>query len=180
MIIRPIRKSDTKGGFCCGRPALDQFFAKRAWSHEQANVSRAYVLQDDGASDGKPGAILGFYTLAAKSIERERLRDPLPGGLPKYPLPVFYVGFFAVAEHHQGRGWGRRLMADALRRCIEGVQQVGAVGVFLDSLDANSTAFYRSLGFLDIPPEPSRGADSPQPMVLPMSVLLAAGPTSDE
>ena len=180
MIIRPIQKSDTEGGFCCGRPALDQFFVRRAWSHEQANVSRTYVLQNDHTSDGEPGAILGFYTLAAKSIERERLRDPLPGGLPKYPLPVFYVGFFAVAEHHQGRGLGRRLMADALRRCAEGVQHVGAVGIFLDSLDDKSSAFYRSLGFLNIPREPSAGADSPQPMFLPMKALLAARPASHE
>lgn len=174
MIIRPMQESDTEGGFCCGRPALDTFFAKRAWSHEQTHVSRVYVAQQQDVSEGTPGAILGFYTLAAKVLERERVRAPLPGSFPRYPLPVFYIGYFAVSKDHQGRGLGRRLMGDALRRCTEGAQQIGAVGVFLDSLDDESTAFYHRLGFVDILRDPSAAPNSPQPMLLPMKTLIAA------
>lgn len=177
MLIRPIQKSDAEGGFCCGISALDAFFAKRAWSHEQSNVARVYVLQDDNSPSGGPGAILGYYTLAANSIERERLRGSLPGSFPKYPLPAFYIGHFAVLASHQGRGLGRSLMADALRRCVEGAQQIGAVGVFLDSLDDKSTAFYRKAGFVDILRDPSAAPDSRQPMFLSMRVLLQAKPT---
>lgn len=176
MIIRPIQKADTKGGFCCGRPALDAFLQKRAWAHEESHVSRVYVLVDNDELGGAGATVVGFYTLAAKEVARERLRGPLPGSLPKYPLPVFYIGYFAVSEAHQGQGLGRRLMGDALRRCAEGADTIGAVGVFLDSLDDQSTAFYRRLGFVDVPREPSAAGDCPQPMFLSMKDLLAARP----
>ena len=53
MIIRPMQESDTEGGFCSGRPALDTFYAKRAWSHEQTHVSRVYVAQQQDVSEGR-------------------------------------------------------------------------------------------------------------------------------
>lgn len=170
MIIRPIKESDIKGGFSCGEPALDTFFNKRAWTHEQAHVSRVYVLVDETDEE----AVLGFYTLSAKEVERDRLREALRGSYPKYPLPVFYIGYFAVSKEHHGRGLGRRLMADALRRCAAGAESVGAVGVFLDAVDDKSTTFYRRLGFVALPRAESAAAGSPQPMFLPMKTILAA------
>lgn len=172
MQIRPIRRTDGEGGFSCGEPALDTFLAKRAWTHEQNNVARVYVLDDETA----PGIVLGFYTLAANTIERERVRASLPASLPKYPFPVFYVGHFAVTLQQQRRGLGRRLMGDALRRCLEGAAHVGAVGVYLDSLDDRSTAFYRRLGFAEIARAPGTPAGGPQPMFLPVRDLQAAKP----
>lgn len=178
MIIRPIEKSDSKSGFCCGRPALDVFFSKRAWDNNQAGVARVFVMQDDAGLAGDRGAIVGYYTLSAKEAGRERLQKPLPRSLPKYPLPVFYIGYFAIAEQYQGRGFGRQLLANALRRCLEAAQDMGAVGVLLDSLDDQSTAFYRSLGFEEIPHAPGTPIDGPQPMFLTMAAIARAKPAS--
>lgn len=179
MVIRRMQKADTKGGFCCGRPALDDYFARRAWSHDQANVARVYVLAAQSPSGKGAGEIVGFYTLASKELARERLRSSLPGQKPKYPLPVTYIGYLAVREDFQGRGLGRSLMKDALEQAVKAAEIVGSVGVFLDSLDNKSTAFYRRLGFVDIPRDANAPANGPQPMFLPMKTLLdAARPTS--
>lgn len=174
MTIRPLLEEDTRGGFSCGEPALDSFLAKRAWSQEIGHVARTYVLVDDEQDRVANREILGFYTLAASNIERDRIRGPIPQSLPRYPMPVFYVGYFAVAESRQGEGLGKTLMADALRRCAEGAATVGAIGVFLDSLNDASTAFYRRLGFVEIPRSPGATTDDPQPMFLTMKDLIAA------
>ena len=172
MRIRLLQKHDIQGGFSCGESALDTFFAKRAWDHHSKGVSRVYVLEDPAG----PNEVLGFYTLSAKEVERERLQKPLPQSLPKYPLPVFYIGYFAVSKARQGQGLGRFLMGDALARCAEGAQIVGAVGVFLDSLSTGSTQFYKELGFEPIPPHPTQTEPNPQPMFLRLDAVLAALP----
>lgn len=173
MRIRPIQKSDVKGGFSCGKPTLDAFFSARAWPQHQANAIRVYVLEDPA----RPGVVLGFYTLAASTVERERARPVVTGSaLPPHPLPVFYIGFLAVARGEQRQGHGRRLMGDALRRCLSGAESIGAVGVFLDSLDDDSTAFYQSLGFQPLQRAPNAPGNGPLPMLLSMRELQASKP----
>ncbi len=173
MQIRPMNQADAKGGLSCGKPALDVYFARRAWAHHQQGVAKVFVLEQLAA----PGGILGYYSLAASSWERDRLQGPLPGSLPTYPMPLFYIGYFAVTQARQGQGLGRRLMADALRRCVDAAESIGAMGVGLDSLDDGSTRFYAQLGFVKVPAEPTRPADDTrQPMFIPMRTLLASKP----
>ena len=51
------------------------------------------------------------------------------------------------------------------------------MGVGLDSLDEDSTRFNAQVGFVEVPAEPTRPADDTrQPMVIPMSTLLASKP----
>ena len=68
-------------------------------------------------------------------------------------------------------------MADALRRCVEAHESIGALGIGLDSLDDDSTRFYTQVGFVAVPPEPSRPTgDTRQPMFRAMRTLIAAKP----
>lgn len=169
LSIRNIERVDTKSGFACGVQVLDEFFAKRAWEqHSKNRANRVYVLVDE-ARDG----VLGFYTLCAKEIVRSRLQDVVPKSAPPYPLGVFYIGYFAVAKAHQGQGFGSRLTADALRRCAEGAETFGVVGVVLDSLNEGSTAFYRRLGFVEFAGAGGALPDGPTSMILPIQDLLA-------
>lgn len=165
MLIRPLGPSDAGRGFSCGVASLDHYFRRHAHANQSADIARCYVLTTEGAD----APILGYYTLSTRSVEPTALSSLLAGDLPRFPLPVLYLGRFAVAEAAQGRGRGRLLLGDALRRCLAVADVVGAVGVFLESYDARSTGFYAQLGFAAV------GRDvSPLPMFLPMATLRRA------
>ncbi len=165
MIIRPLRQQDVKVGFSCGEPDLDTYFAKRAWPHECEGIARIFVLDDETRS-----GVVGFYSLSNKSLDREVIAPVLKRSLPRFPLPVTYLGCFAVSTAHQRQGHGVTLMGDALHRCLLASQSIGSVGVFLHSLSPGSTAFYRTLGFIEVPPLTTNH----QPMFLAMDTLQRA------
>ncbi len=162
MIIRRIAKADGGGGFSCGEPTLDAFLVKHAYRNDQAGIGRAYVILD--APDATE--ILGFYTLSASSATPELLKPVLGSGLPKYLLPVSYIGMFAVTTSRQGQGIGSELMRDALMRSAAAAHAVGSTGVFLHSRDEKSTAFYTRIGFVSLGTEATH-----RPMFIPMSVV---------
>ena len=162
MIIRRIAKADGGGGFSCGEPTLDSFLAKHAYRNDQAGIGRAYVILD--APDATE--ILGFYTLSAGIATPELLKPVLGSGLPKYPLPVSYIGMFAVTTSRQGQGIGSELMLDALMRSAAAAHEVGSTGVFLHSRDEKSTAFCTTLGFVSLGTEVKN-----RPMFIPMGVI---------
>lgn len=166
MIIRPIQKDDAKAGFSCGEPGLDVYLAKRAWAHACDGIATVYVLEDPSA----PQHIVGFYTLSNKSVDAAVLAPILKKSLPKFPVPVTYIGCFAVSRDRQRQGHGLTLMGDALERCLTAANHVGSLGVFLDSLSPKSTDFYKQLGFIEILPLVA----SHQPMFLPMASLRKA------
>ncbi len=162
MIIRRIAKPDCEGGFSCGELTLDTFLAKRAYGNDHAGIGRAYLIFDSAESTD----VLGFYTLSASSVTPELLKPVLGAGLPKYPLPVSYIGMFAVALGRQGQGIGRELMLDAMMRSSAAAEHVGSTGLFLHSHDAKSTAFYEKLGFTSLGTEATR-----RPMFMPMTIV---------
>jgi len=162
MIIRRIAKRDGEGGFSCGEPTLDSFLAKRAYGNDHAGIGRAYVILDSQDAD----EVLGFYTLSASNATPAMLQPVLGGVLPRYPLPVSYIGMFAVATGQQGKGIGTELMIDAMMRSAAAAEDVGSTGMFLHSRDENSTAFYEKLGFTSL------GIDvTNRPMFMPMGTV---------
>ncbi|MGD9541697.1 GNAT family N-acetyltransferase [Methylocystis sp.] len=88
-----------------------------------------------------------------------------------------YVRHLWVEQSQRGRGWGRRLIADAERIARER----GCVGVYVDTFDLRAAAFYEALGFerageiVGFPPGHERYilskqlADAPPPCPSPAS-----------
>ena len=174
MIIRSIERTDGEGGFSCGEPTLDTYLAKRAFGNDHAGIARAYVLLESQDAD----EVLGFYTLSASNATPEMLPSILGGKLPRYPLPVSYIGMFAVVTGRQGKGIGTELMIDAMMRSAAGAEVVGSTGIFLHSRDAKSTRFYEKMGFTSLGTEATR-----RPMFMPMGtvrrvIALAASGTA--
>lgn len=167
MIIRPLMPTDVKGGFSCGVAALDSYFAKHAYNNHHAGISQCYVAVDTP----QPETVVGYYTLAAKSVDGGLLGPYVPvKPLPKYPLPVIYLGWFAVGTTFQGHGVGTRMLAEAMDTCAEAIEKIGAVGVFLEAYDEKVRIFYRNLGFVDL----ALTGPAPYPMILPRATLQKA------
>ena len=69
----------------------------------------------------------------------------------------------AVDRRHQGRGIGRILLADALKRAVSAAGQIGLKAVVLDVIEDGGSditekrrAFYLAMGFRSLPTRPLR------------------------
>ena len=78
-------------------------------------------------------------------------------------VPAAYLSTFGVDRSVQGRGLGRVLLADALRRVAIVSEQMGIAAVVLDVLDDGDgeavdkrVRFYERFGFTAFPSQPMR------------------------
>ncbi len=108
------------------------------------------------------GTVAGFYTLSAAAIALPTLPDAVVRKLPRYPsIPATLLGRLAVDARHQGRGYGRFLLADALMGSLR--SEIASFAVIVDAKDDAAQTFYRREGFTPF-------ADQPMKLFLPMSV----------
>ncbi len=94
-----------------------------------------------------PQTIVGFYTLSAAQIEQDQLDEKAKKKLPRYLIPCFRMGRFAVASTHQAQGIGKVLMGCAVARCLEAKKQVASYALLVDAKDEQAKAFYLHYGF---------------------------------
>ena len=125
-------------------------------------------LRSLGMTQGTP-QVLGFYTLATDSIPRSDVPASMRKSLPKsYRAPVILLGRLALDLSQRGQGLGELVLMDALLRCLWlSDENVGAMAVVVDPLDAGAAAFHARYGFILLP-------DSGR-MFLPMGTIRALG-----
>jgi GNAT superfamily N-acetyltransferase len=101
------------------------------------------------------GAIGGYYTLSATSVNLAELPAQATRKLPRYPLvPATLLGRLAVDRRHQGKGCGRFLLADALFRSVR--SEIASFAVIVDAKDENARRFYERESFLPFPDQPMK------------------------
>jgi GNAT superfamily N-acetyltransferase len=134
-----------RSGFSCGFTSIDNFLNSSLSDQIRAGMVVAYV-----ATAGDDPAVLGFHTLGAMAVRA----DLGPGawqraGVPD--VPVIYLRADAVRQDMQRRGLGTALMVDAMRRCRDIADRIGAAAIILDVLrDAHvgrRRTFSADLGF---------------------------------
>ena len=133
-----------------GIPELNNYLVRYATQDRRRNLSQVYVLID---SD-KPTEVLGYYTLSAAHIEFDQIPKQEQRCLPRYPIPCFRMGRFAIRQDVQGKGLGKRLLGCALDRCLRARQEVAAYALIVDAKDAKAKSFYEYFGFIafaDVP-----------------------------
>ncbi len=96
------------------------------------------------------GAIGGYYTLSATGVKLTDFPTAVTRKLPRYPLvPATLLGRLAVDRTHQGRGYGRFLLADALSRAVR--SEIASFAVVVDAKDDVARRFYERESFLPFP-----------------------------
>lgn len=101
------------------------------------------------------GAVGGYYTLSATSVNLAELPAQITRKLPRYPLvPATLLGRLAVDRRHQGKGYGRFLLADALFRSVR--SEIASFAVIVDAKDVNARRFYERESFLPFPDQPMK------------------------
>jgi predicted GNAT family N-acyltransferase len=152
-----LHKTHDRSAFDCGNEALNRYLRQQARQDAERRVAATFVLLD------AQRAVRGFYSLSASMIPLDELPPKMAKTLPRYDhLPVTLLGRLAVDRTIGGQGAGQFLLADALRRCLEGAQHVGAMAVIVDAKDAQAERFYRHFDFLPFQQTPLR-------LFLPMS-----------
>ena len=148
-----------RASFSCGTGRLDNFLKRSARKHQSGDFTRVWVATQDRRAE-----ILGYYALNAHSLEG----DDLPANLMKHAprsgcIPAVYLSMIAVDRRHQGRGIGRILLADALKRAVSAAGQIGLKAVVLDVIEDGGSditekrrAFYLAMGFRSLPTRPLR------------------------
>jgi len=69
----------------------------------------------------------------------------------QYPIPVVLLARLAVSLQHQGRGIGRGLLQDVIRRTLMMAEHAGIRAILTHPIDEEATQFYLRFGFVASP-----------------------------
>jgi GNAT superfamily N-acetyltransferase len=144
--LRPVEPLDHKrhksNELDCGQPSLDRWLRAYAAQSQRRDVARTFVVADEQPR------VLGYYTLVAAEVEHAAAPPPVRAGVSRhFPIPVCLIARLAVYTSWQGRGLGRDLLRDALRRALAASEQIGIRAVVVDAIDEVAVSFYRRHGF---------------------------------
>ncbi len=144
--LRPVEPLDPKrhsvDAFHCGRPSLDRWLRAYAGQSQRRDVARTFTV-----ADGK-SRVVGYYTLVAAELDHGAASPSVRGGVsPHFRIPVCLITRLAVDRSWHGRGLGRDLLRDAMRRALAASEQVGIRAVVVDAIDEQAGRFYLRAGF---------------------------------
>ena len=131
-------KSQIKS-FDCGDDSLNNWLRQFSGvSHKKGITTMLMVPRDENTP------ILGYSTVCASSVERNRLAPTHQKGLAGYPVPIVLIARFAIAKEMQGRGLGRRMIMHIYKTVLESVERgLGSRGIMVDAKDESAVNFYR-------------------------------------
>lgn len=142
--IEPLSASHDRSGFESGAAPLDRYFRTQAGQDARKHMAAPFVLVLPD------GAIAGYYTLSATSVQLAELPAQIVRKLPRYPVvPATLLGRLAIDRRYQGRGYGRFLLADALWRAAR--SEIASFAVIVDAKDDEARRFYERESFLPLP-----------------------------
>ena len=144
MRVERLADHDQLGSFTCGVKALDDWLRNHALENQRRNLSRTFVLLDDG------DRIVGYYALTMGGVRRDALPPRYGRRLPPYETGMVVVARFAIVDAHQGRGLGRDLLIEAMERAADAGTQVAARFIAVDPIDENGRAFCDKFAFRQI------------------------------
>jgi GNAT superfamily N-acetyltransferase len=133
--------------FDSGEPALDEWLRRRAWQNLQSAASRTYVVCPQGSP-----RIVGYFALSMGQILAQEATGAMRRNMPRW-IPAVILGRLAIDRGWQGRGIGRALLADAVRRSLRASAEVSARLVIVHAISPAAEAFYLRHGFTRLPVE---------------------------
>jgi GNAT superfamily N-acetyltransferase len=154
----PIAPEHDGSQFDCGKIPLNDWLQKYALKNE-GRASRCFVTCSSRT-------IVGFYCLAAGSVEHEDVPAALKRNMPPI-VPVLVLGRMAVDRQYQGHGIGGALLKDALSRAATVSADIGAAAVLVHAIDREAVPFYVQYGFQAFP-------EGTLTLYLPMKTIAAA------
>jgi len=153
-------------GFSCGRQPLDDYLIRHALQAQRANTARTFVAL-------RGLRVVGYYSLAAASIEPDRAAPRLAKGSGRHPIPLTLLARLAVDQQEQGGGLGKALMKDVFKRYLAAQEQVASRALLVHAIDQPARNFYLRFGFEVAPFDPLHL------YILSKDILRAPQPAAD-
>lgn len=155
----PLTAEHDLSDFDCGEPALNDWSRHRALKNE-SRFSRTYVVCAGNR-------VVAYFCISAGAVERAGAPGKMRRNAPD-TIPVSIIGRLAVGRDQAGKGLGKDLLSDALRRIALASQSIGIGAVLVHAKDEAAKRFYlRCAEFIEYP-EDSRI------LFLPIETVVAA------
>jgi GNAT superfamily N-acetyltransferase len=145
--IQKLRRDHNLSRFDSGNPTLTNWLQKFAWTNQQADSARTYVAVAEDR-------VAGYYALTAGSVHKRESPERIAKGLANHPVGVVLLARLAVDETQHGRGLGKALLFDALKRIEEAADIVGVRAVLVHAIDDAARRFYEHFNFDPSPIDP--------------------------
>lgn len=159
-MIEFLSNNHNKKDFDCGHERLNNYLGNQAGQDIKRKLAGCFVLAVKDSN-----LIQGYYTLSNNSIPLENLPESIKKKLPKSysSIPTTLLGRLAIDIKFQGKGIGKILLIDALKRSYETSKEIGSFAVVVDPIDEGAEKFYNNYDFIRLP-------DS-RKMFIPISTL---------
>ena len=148
--IEQLNKRHKRTDFCSGVDLVDAWLKKHARQAQEKQLSITRVLLKE------PNIIAGYYTLAMGRVNFDELPHEMARKLPETLLPIVTLAWLGIDKHYQGKGFGERLLAQALADCYHTGQIMPFVAVLLDCATVSAKTFYQRYDFEELPGHPMK------------------------
>jgi GNAT superfamily N-acetyltransferase len=133
--------------FDSGEQVLDDWLRQRAWNNLQVAASRTYVVCPTGSHQ-----IVGYFALSMGQILAHEVTGSMRRNSPRQ-IPAVTLGRLAIDRRWQGKGLGRALLADVVRRALRASDEVVTRLIIVHAISPTAEAFYLHHGFTRLPVE---------------------------
>lgn len=137
-----------RGDFDCGKELLNKYLKTQAGQDVKRKLCACFVLLEKETK-----IIKGYYTLSNNSIPLSSFSEKIQKKLPKSytSIPTTLLGRLAIDIKYQGKGIGKILLIDALKRASETSLEIGSFAVVVDPIDEEAERFYKKYDFIKLP-----------------------------
>lgn len=114
---------------------MDLWLRQYGWTNHVSGNARVFV-----AARGE--VVVGYYALATAGVEKADAPDVIKkGGVPAQ-IGCLLLARLAVARTEHGRGFGRGLLVDAIRRSVRIAEDAGVRALLIHARDDEARQFY--------------------------------------
>jgi GNAT superfamily N-acetyltransferase len=148
--LTPIHKlgaDDATDSFNCGQDDLNRFLKRFALANQAANAAQTYVTC-------RAKHVVGYYSLAVGSVQREDSPSRAVKGMARHPVPVMILARLAVDRSEQRSGIGSALLKDALLRTAQAADIAGIRALVVHAKDDDARRWYEQFEFESSPTDP--------------------------
>lgn len=133
--------------FDCGSDAQTTWLRRHALQSHLGGMSRVFVVRRLGDD-----VVAGFYALTAGSVLKQDAPLRMIQGAGQYDIPVIVLTRLGVDLSEQGRGLGKALLVDALRRVDRVAHEIGVRALLIHAEDEEARNFYLRLAAFEESP----------------------------